>query len=201
MANDIQVIEEFFASHDGDGEFGLHPRSAPYSVIWPRKGCAHLMLTTKPHFVAALAADTDEALTNGVAMIGGSGLPNADDVHLLGSLSDAVAVWFLGDLDPPDLMIYAWLRGMLPLRHVNYLGIGDKLLEFFAVGVGALTRIELAPSERESLVTLQRAFPDVRDTVGSLCTDVLMGGNKVELEALLHRRDLAEGIFSSLRDR
>ena len=199
MSSDpIRLVEEYFASHDGDGEFVVHRRSVPYSVIWPRTAFAHLVLTTKPDFLSMVAARTDHAVLERVAMIGGYGLPNVDDLELIGSLPESTGLCFLGDLDPVDLMIYAWLRARLPSRNVAYLGIGDKLLSVAGAQISELPSIALAPSETRSMAILHRTFPDIRETVGNQCLELLSRGRKIELEAVADSVGSTDSVFRRL---
>jgi hypothetical protein len=156
------------------------------------------VLTTKPAFLSVLAADTDAAILDRVAMIGGYGLPNVDDVKRLVRLPESTGLWFLGDLDPVDLMIYAWLRTKLPFRKVAYLGVGDALLSALNAGIAEFSSIVLSPSEKLSLPTLYQAFPNVRETVGSQCFELLSGGYKIELEAVADKVRSTNSILQML---
>ena len=179
----IRLIETYFADHD-DGEFCRHPRSASYAVIWPRAELGHLVLTTKPDFMSLVASRTDEAILDRVAMVGGYGLPNAQDLGLIGGLPQAVAFWFLGDLDSVDLLIFAWLRATFSLRAVHYLGIGDRLLRDLDVPLQSVPSISLEQSELDGISILRQTLADLHEMVGEESSALLAGGYKIELEAL-----------------
>lgn len=68
-------------------------------------------------------------------MIGRYGLPNQDDVHWLSALVGSRGLLFLGDMDPVDLMIFAWLRGHLRRSHIEYLGVSDAFLSLLKMRV------------------------------------------------------------------
>lgn len=179
----IRLIERYFAEHE-DGEFCRHPRSVPYSVIWPRAESGHLVFITKPRFMEKVASSVNDAILDHVAMVGGYGLPNAQDLGLIGGLPQAVAFWFLGDLDSPDLTVFAWLRANLPSRAVHYLGIGDRLLRDLGVPLQAVPSISLDQSELDGLSILRQTLPDLHEIVGDQSAALLADGHKIELEAL-----------------
>jgi hypothetical protein len=131
-------------------------------------------------------------------MIGGYGLPNVDDVKRLVNLPETTRLWFLGDLDPVDLMIFAWLRAKLPFRKVAHLGVGDALLSALNANIAEFPNNVVSPSEKLSLPTLCQAFPDVRETVGSQCFDLLFGGYKIELEAVADKVRSTNSIWQML---
>ena len=182
----LYLIEKWFSDHDGDGEFALHKRAVPYSVIGPTATAGgEILFTTKPTVV--LADISDEDVGDGFALVGGYGLPRFADVHWIRTLAGTGKLSFLGDMDPVDLLIYAWLRRRLHPLDIAFRGIGDAFLRAMATNLDALPQIALAPSEQESLALLWQVFPDAGETVGLQCIKRLEDGFKLELEAVLSR--------------
>lgn len=175
-------IRAWFQEHDGDGEFVSGMRACPYSVIGPARGTGCIIFTTKPDVVSA-AIDPRDTLGN-VAMVGRYGLPDDRDLNWMGTLVGSRTVTFLGDLDPVDLMVFAWLRAALPRKRVVYGGISDGLFKGLKARLPVALSIPASPSEQESLHLLNQVLPDIRKTVGVQCANLLRVGKKIEVEAL-----------------
>ena len=100
----IDRITALFNDHDGDGEFTCPARTNPFQVVFPTPSAKTILYSTKPLCVLALE-DCETVLATG--LIGRYGLPTEDNfsfgyVHCTG---DRV-VYFLGDADPVDLLIF-----------------------------------------------------------------------------------------------
>jgi len=200
MDNDpTRLIEGWFAKHD-DGEFGPSMRvrrSFPYSVVGPTTDGAPIVFTTKPSVVLA-AIDQDE-VADGPGVIGRYGLPSRTDLDWIGGIIGARELLFLGDMDPVDLMVFAWLRSSLCPKQVTCAGVNDVLLE--AAGLSATTSasLPLAASEQQSLTLLRKVLPDLGDTVGRECARMLEQGRKIELEGVRSSREGVAAIARSVR--
>lgn len=176
------LIDDWFAMHD-DGEFVRHGRSAPYSVVSPLAGCSCVLFTTKP--VAILEAIGIAGLPKEIALIGRYGLPASADIEWITDFVKRQRILFFGDLDPPDLLIFAWLREHMPPDQVRFLGVSDSLLRALAVQFSGTAEMELAPSEAKSLPIIETVLPDLVSVVGARCARSLKRGKKIELEAAL----------------
>ena len=177
----ITQIEAWFRKHDGDGEFRHAPRDAAYSVIWPLNSTSTVVLTTRAGIVAAAIESSDDS--NSFSLIGRYGLPSALDVDWFREVAGPRQLLFLGDLDPPDLMIFAWLRASLHPKQIRYLGIGDELLASLPIALPQHFAIPCALAEREAIGHLDEIFRDWREIVGHQCAALLANGNKIEIEA------------------
>jgi hypothetical protein len=177
----LDNIEKWFAEHE-DGEFVCGPRVAPFSVIAPLKTTLQVLLTTKPQ-VVSLGIENSKSPEQ-LAMIGRYGLPGRSDVPRISELVGTRSVQFVGDMDPVDLMVFAWYRATLAPLQLVYLGVNDRLLADLGAVMTERVRIPLAPSESKSLVVLKQVFPDYREVIGSECDRVLSSGFKIELEAV-----------------
>jgi hypothetical protein len=138
------------------------------------------LYTTKPARVLhALEQTTGEAA---IQVIGRLGLPNEDDVRWLKHLVGDREVLFLGDSDPADLLIFAWLRWQMP---VKYGGVSDRLALALDVQIQDTPAIPFADSEREAVSLLGEVCPDYRELVGPKCAALLDQGRKIEVEAVI----------------
>ncbi|MEN6497891.1 MAG: hypothetical protein ABFD16_26635 [Thermoguttaceae bacterium] len=90
---------------------------------------------------------------------------------------------FLGDADPADLLVFAWLRSQMPL---SYAGVSDSLVEKLGVQVEDSLTIPLTNAERAAVSLLMEACLDCRAAVGQQCATLLDQGRKIEIEAVLH---------------
>jgi hypothetical protein len=196
-----RLIEGWFAKHD-DGEFGPSRRvrrSFPYSVLGPTTDGAPIVFTTKPSVV--LAAIDQEEVADGPGVIGRYGLPSRTDLDWIDRIIGARALLFLGDMDPVDLMVFAWLRSSLHPKQVTFAGINDALLEAARLSATTPLSIPLAASEQQSLTLLRSVLPDLGDTVGRDCARLLEQGRKIELEGVRSGREGVEAIARAVRFR
>jgi hypothetical protein len=172
-------IREWFHDH-ADGEFALPTRDHPYSVVPPSSTLDPVLFTTKPSTVLGALSRGRRQLPCGV--IGRYGLPTESDLAWLRSLTAQRALRFLGDADPCDLLVFAWLRSQLD---ISLRGINDGLLD--ACGVTPDDRIVIAQanSESDAMRLVCKLIPDLETLVGSTCCKILNTGGKVELESLI----------------
>ncbi len=93
-----------------------------------------------------------------------------------GPIAQASFSW---DADPPDLLIFAWLR-----RHVaiEFLGVKDRFLQNYFTGSLDRISITLSESELESRGFLAEMMPDYSTLLGDCCSQLLAEGFKIELE-------------------
>ncbi len=119
-------------------------------------------------------------------MAGRFGLPDEADLPWICQLAGTRELLFLGDMDPVDLLVFAWLRAKLHPREIKHLGINDSFLMELGVRAAEARLIPCAVSERESLAFLQEVVPQIRETVGDDCNRILDRGEKIEIEAIIH---------------
>lgn len=176
-------IEEWFKSHAHDGEFVCPPRSCPYSVVGPQTDCGVVLFATKPVIVCA-ASDLN-AKGNVLSVIGRYGLPDENDLRWIQEIVGRRKLIFLGDIDPPDLMIFAWLRDRMSPMRVEYAGISDRFLDLLGInGLESIT-IPWSQSERSSSVILEQIFADLEDRVGPKCFELIDREYKIEIDAVV----------------
>ena len=134
-----------------------------------------------------MAAKREYREFDAIGLICRSGLPHAKDAGWIRNLLGGRRLVFLGDMDPVDLMVFAWWRASLDSGQVAYLGISDHYLDRLEVEIPEEYLISLAPCEQRSMPVLDAVCPDYRAVVGPDCAALLDGGRKIELEAVASR--------------
>lgn len=196
MAVDVaQMIEDWFSSRKNDGEFVRCDRGYAYQVIPPSRRGAPIFYTTKANAFAAGTAS--ELPDQSFGFVAGYGLPNRADVSTIRRLVGNHRLFFLGDLDPQDLLIFAWLRVRLRPKRIQFLGICDRYLDQLKAVLPDTFHIRLSRSERRSMTPLSRVLPDLEQLIGNRCYDLLTGGRKTELEAVVSALAGARSILPS----
>jgi hypothetical protein len=142
-----QQIEDFFARNDGDGEFAAPRREWwPYTVIGPASDSEGFVYATKVRSTLLKAiAESGGAMPSG--LLGCPALPSEFDVNWIRRLTANARLCFFGDLDPPDLLIFAWLRTRLSPQVVLHLGVNDAMLARLNASVPDHYTIPLSASE------------------------------------------------------
>jgi hypothetical protein len=187
MGNDpAALIEAWFAEHDGDGEFQKPSPAVAFSVIVPSSSAGRIVYTTKPRVVSTVIEQSE--VPGELGMVGRYGLPGEADARWLSGMVGPGGLSFLGDMDPVDLMIFFWLRERLSPGRIGYSGLNDALLDALGIVSTDLVAIPLAPSERRAIAFLRGLFPDLRETVGPRCAQILEQGRKIELEVMLQSK-------------
>jgi hypothetical protein len=167
----------------------------PFSVIEPTSDCARFIYTTKPQLVSAALSQLETA---SVGLIGRPGLPRGSDVNLIRNVVRGRGVAFLGDLDVPDLLVFAWLRDRLAPITTEYVGLGDAFFEKIIWFPSHELYLPLSPNGLTAREQLYRLFSDVAQTVGQSCANVLASGEKIELEAAFNRDECTEALVAAL---
>ena len=174
MLEDLAAqIESWFRQHD-DGEFAIltPDRLERQGEV---ESADTIVYTTKPACVSRMQS---AALGSAIAIAGGYGLPDAAALETLPKRAEWL---FVGDADPPDLLIFAWLRTHHPIQ---WRGVCDAMLP---ANRSAIT-IALSPSERAAVPLLNSLCPDYREQIGPRCAALLIEGLKIELEGALATR-------------
>ena len=183
MADNVSdLVEEWFLACDGDGEFSASTRTMPFMAIAPALESEYVLFTTKP---ALLATAFDGEGSGVFGMIGRYGLPNRLDLEWILQIAGSRALGFLGDMDPVDLLVFAWLRESARPRQVTYLGISDALFDALHMAIPDVSSIPCSASEQKAIPLLSRVFPDYARKVGACCSHTLAQGRKIELEAIV----------------
>jgi hypothetical protein len=170
-------------NHSDDGDFVYPGRAAPYTVIEPSKNAGRIIFSTKTLLVAKTIDEFNDFA--GLGLIGRYGLPSRADLSWIRKIVSNHELFFLGDMDPVDLMIFCWLRACLRPKLIVHLGINDSYLTDLQTCLPDSFIMKSSFSERQSLPVLKKAFPDLHDTLGVECAKILEQGRKIELDAIV----------------
>lgn len=173
-------VRNWFVDHDGDGDFAISPQDHPFSVVPPASTSPCILYTTKPRSVLVPFSHTSLGFPCG--FIGRYGLPDDRDLDWLRFTAQGRALIYLGDADPPDLLVFAWLRAHL---RVLYRGLNDSLLAECGVALRDQISISQSGSEMAAMPLVRECLPDLGDLLGGECTAILNSGRKIEVEAMI----------------
>lgn len=175
----LAAIREWFAAHD-DGEFSIPPWDAPYLAFPPPLSSKYVLYTTKPQSILALFSHESSDFPCGV--IGRYGLPNDSDVPWLRSCASGRRFLFVGDADPCDLLVFAWLRSRVDIA---FRGLSDTVLNACGVSITDSITIWQSDSESAAMPLVHEHLPEFADLVGHDCAAVILSGRKIEVESLI----------------
>jgi len=196
------LIEQWFTRYRQDGEFLYEGTSSAYTVVGPSKLPGRIVFATKPHIAAAAIEEFRENAPNSacakIGLIGRYGLPCRFDMAWIRDVVAKHELFFLGDLDPVDLMIFVWLRARLHPKRIEHLGINDDYLHQTRVRLPDSFIMRCSQSERKALPVLRKAFPILSETLGPDCTRILEQGQKIELDAVASALETFSPILSPL---
>jgi hypothetical protein len=170
-------IMSWFIEHE-DGQFVRPPRTRPFHIVGPKSSLQPILYTTKPQ---CLLTPKDSETEYATGLIGRYGLPQEDDVAWLQTFIGDRAVFFVGDADPVDLLVFVWLRSRI---NVKYAGVNDLLLATIGLSWNDRVTIPMSESEAAAMVLLAEVCSDFRLLLGPQCAGLLDRGQKLELEAL-----------------
>jgi hypothetical protein len=171
--NRIDTIDSWFRAHE-DGDFGVLDSDHQSSRVGDSTNAKTIVYTTKHHCIPRIK---DLSQLEPIAILGRGGLPLDEDLpFVLGSSQTRI---FIGDADPPDLLIFAWLREHFP---IGWHGVNDDFLVRHVTRDLARIRIRMSDAEREAVEFLPQLCPDFRGLLGEYCSSLLDDGFKIELE-------------------
>ncbi len=173
----VAEIESWFSSHD-DSEFVVMPADYSSTLIGNFATAQTILYTTKQHCLPRIKSLSQ--FPGPIATLARYGLPLVDDLPLLRQSSQSLI--FIGDCDPPDLMIFAWLREHLP---IVWHGVSDAFLMTHGTYQNSCIHIGMGEMERSACQYLPDFFPDFRDVVGPYCAGLLDDGFKIEVEGAI----------------
>jgi hypothetical protein len=176
----MDAIEGWFTSHN-DGEFALCPPDLhALTKDGDHRRARTMIYTTKRHCLPRIKRIVE--CPQPVATIGIYGLPVLADMNSLTGSSKQYVRLFIGDADPPDLLVFAWLREQVP---VTWYAVNDDFLVRHRSRDDDTIGIPLSRSEVAALPHLASWCPDYRHLLGEYCSSLLDMHFKVEVEGAL----------------
>ena len=183
----IESIEQWFGSQE-DGEFCAYPASHVSTRVGDSATASTLIYTTKHHCLSRISGIT--GFQQPIATIARYGLPTINDLPFVRGSSPTLARIFIGDADPPDILVFCWLREHLP---IVWHGVNDDFLDRHGNRDYRDIHIRMSDAEQQTAGDLSRFCPDYRDLVGEYCSSLLADGFKIELEgAIIDRNEKTE---------
>ncbi len=192
-ASRVDTIEKWFNRRSDDGDFVCSKKPGIFSIIAPPGEQAPVLFVTKPSTVATAILESGAS----VGMIGREGLPIGSDAQWIRRAVGKATLLFLGDMDPADLMIFAWLRARMHPKKITHRGINDAFLHDVDVFLPESFIMKCSPSEQKALPILNSVFPDYAAVVGPNCADLLANARKIELEAIISAKGSVEPIVAA----
>jgi len=182
QSNSASSIRRWFMDHIDDGEFVHLSRDVPYHVVVPSGDADPLIYVTKPVIVGRLFSEC--VSTSDFGMVGRYGLPSDVDAAWIRGLVGSRDMFFLGDMDPVDLLVFGWLRASLTPKDVRYMGVSDALLGALSIKSPEFLVLPCTASERECIPFLEAVLPDLQQWIGSQCLNILKQGQKLEIDGV-----------------
>ncbi len=173
-ATRLEQIESWFHRYD-DGDFSILPSDSPSMLRGDFDHAGTILYLTKRHCLDRIRNVSE--LKSPFSVIARYGLPTSRDLARLQKTSTSRI--FIGDADPVDLLIFAWLREHLP---ITWIGVNDKFLEQHGTREIPSIRIPCSESETSALELLRTLCPDYRELLGPYCSSLMEIGLKIEVE-------------------
>lgn len=178
-ASRIRSIESWFRANE-DSQFCEYPSDHRSVQTGHHSDARTIIYTTKNHCLPRIRGLTK--LEPPIATVGRYGLPSSHDLPLIQGSSPSIDRIFVGDADPPDILVFSWLREYVPIR---WHGVNDEFLVRHGNRDYGGIRIPLSDAERETVRKLPQFCPDFRELLGEYCSSLLDDGFKIELEGAI----------------
>jgi hypothetical protein len=175
----IKLIESWYRAHE-DGQFCEYPSDPRSARTGDHSNARTVIYNTKNHCLPQIRGLTKFEAP--IAAIGRYGLPSNHDLPLIQGSSTVINRIFVGDADPPDILVFSWLREYVPIR---WHGVNDEFLVRHGNRDYDGIRIRLSDAERETVRKLPQFCPDFRELLGEYCSSLLDDGFKIELEGAI----------------
>ena len=188
--NTAEWIHGFFTEHAGDGAFDLFHDAFPVAYVPCLPGMQSLLYVQKPSVLYRLTEEPNLSATR-FGLISQVGLPTQRTLSMLTSLSMLKLIAVFVDLDPVGLMIYAWLREMLPEKNVQLLGVTTRMQQDIGVSAAYPWTIPFEPSESLAYEMLSAHNPALLREPGVACLQLFEQHKKLELEVFLSTEQVA----------
>lgn len=184
----LEFIESWFYRNQ-DGEFSILPSTVASTFLGDFTDAKTMVYTTKVRCLERVKWDAD--INYPIATVGRPGLPRKEDLTLMQSSKGTRL--FLGDADPVDLYVFAWLREYLP---IDWLGVSDDFLNAHGTLDIPWIQTPMSRSELDAHDHLPKICPDYCTLLGSFCCSLLDKGFKIEVEGGIFDSDIESHVRS-----
>lgn len=174
---DLNALQERVVALDE--EFSGGNRSYAYRIIPPLDNSKCVLYMTKFHTYWRVSDDGKYVPDFGI--IGRYGLPREDEISWIDGFVGGRKLFFLGDCDPLDLLVFSALRKRFNLI---YYGVSEKLCKLMEFQLKPRFTIPLSTSEQELMKILREREVDIHQLVGTELATMLEDGRKLEVEAI-----------------
>jgi len=186
-AERIAALFRQFCDEDDGGNLLAPTVEYPYQLINVRKEARKIVYSTKPR--SAFRVFEKQIAAGHLALLGRYGLPDKQDVDGILQVINGRECVFIGDADPQDVLVFAWLRTHV---HLNWIGVSDVFLELMRTCLTNDITIELSRVEREVARQVPLFCPDFKDFLGPNCGALFDAGKKLELEGAMNLATIGE---------
>lgn len=175
------LFREFRDDDDNDANLFAPTVEYPYSVTNVTLESRRVVYSTKLN--SAFRVFEKPIAARQVTLLGRYGLPDDRDIEWILKTINGRECTFIGDADPQDVLVFAWLRCHV---HVSWTGVSDKFLESMRTRLTDNLTIALSRIEREAARQIPALCPDFQDLLGANCGLLFDQGRKLELEGALN---------------
>lgn len=172
-------------------------REYPLQIVPARQSCRRIIYTTKIDWLMLLTGGFAN-IPEDVAILWRFGPLNEHHRALVRAVVQSLSapLYFVGDLDPLDLVTYATLRepAESPLATANYLGISDSWVERCDLDLASQGKsidtvcIPMGAEEKDGFERLKQVPADWVSFIGRRALSLLGSGVKLELEGASNPR-------------
>lgn len=167
-------IAEYFAFVD-DGEFCPQDRFNGMTVDGNLEAASTIVYVSKPPCVSRLRPPSNAA--NPLVTVANYGIPTKRDLSMLSDVN--AKMYFIGDADPPDLLLFAYLRNLLP---ISWFGVSDGFLNTYETRHLAWITCRQSDTELASHGMVEQFCSDYKELIGEYCATIFAAGHKIEIE-------------------
>ena len=166
-----------------DENFNCLPESHPSFKSGDIASASAIVYITKPSCIPYLSMFSSEGIDlRCLPIIGRYGFPSDRDIVLLFDEIPKRTVYFVGDADPVDMMIFLYLQEVLP-SSVLWFGVRDAIVKDM---VGEQFLIPLSESERLAITHFPQLEFQCKELIGWNLANFFTAGKKLESEGFIH---------------
>ncbi len=163
-----------------EGEVTADDRVNFFHVVTPPFDSESVLYATKSHAMDRFTALLQAAPHCGILVR--HGIPQVADVSWIRHFVGNRKLYFLGDCDPFDLLVYQAVASEFDM---NFLGISDRFLSAMDVELKPSLSVAIEGAEARAWEMLLETRAPIESWVGEKCFGMLNQGRKMEVEAVV----------------